>query len=85
MANIKKPIHRTAEFKVMVSEEEKELIVEYAKSLEMQPTRIMRNLILMRAESFINRNIDKASVKAYINYLKVCGKDEYLEMLKNEE
>lgn len=85
MANIKKPIHRTAEFKVMVSEEEKELIIEYAKSLEMQPTRIMRNLILMRAESFINRNIDKASVKAYINYLKLCGKDEYLEMLKKAE
>lgn len=85
MANIKKAIHRTAEFKVMVSEEEKELIVEYAKSLEMQPTRIMRNLILMRAESFIDRNMDKATVKAYQTYLKICGEDEYLERLKTLE
>ena len=28
MANIKKPIHRTAEFKVMVPEEEKELVTQ---------------------------------------------------------
>ncbi len=85
MANNKKAIHRTAEFKVMVSEEEKNLIMDYAKSIDMQPTRIMRNLILMRAESFINKNIDIASVKAYKSYLKLCGKDEYLEMLKNAE
>ena len=85
MANNKKPIHRTAEFKVMVSEEEKNLIVEYAKSIDMQPTRIMRNLILMRAESFISRNLDKATVKAYESYLKLCGKDEYLEILRNAE
>jgi hypothetical protein len=85
MANIKKPIHRTEEFKVMVSKEEKDLIMEYAKSLEMQPTRIMRNLIIMRAESFIDRNLDKATVKAYAGYLKLCGQDEYLEILKNTE
>ncbi len=50
MANIKE-IQRTERIEFIVSKEEKELIWKFAESMKIKPSRLIRNIVLMEAES----------------------------------
>ena len=82
MANIKE-IQRTERIEFLVSKDEKELIFKYAEHLGMKPSRLIRNIVLLEAESklkFINIGI----VKAYRKYLELTD-PEFLKQLSETE
>ena len=54
MANFKE-IKKTEELRIMVSPEEKNLILKYAENMGMKPSRLIRNLVLMEAEKKLKR------------------------------
>lgn len=74
MANIK-IIQRTNEVRVLMSDEEKELVWKYAEAMGMKPSRLIRNIVMMEAESKM-RYINIASVKAYRKYLELTDPEE---------
>ncbi len=74
MANIKS-IQRTERIEFIVSKEEKELIWQYAESMGIKPSRLIRNIVTMEAESKM-RYINIASVKAYRKYLELTDPEE---------
>ena len=74
MANIKS-IQRTERIEFIVSKEEKELIWKYAESMGIKPSRLIRNIVTMEAESKM-RYINIASVKAYRKYLELTDPEE---------
>ena len=74
MANIK-IIQRTNEVRVLMSDQEKELVWKYAKAMGMKPSRLIRNIVMMEAESKM-RYINIASVKAYRKYLELTDPEE---------
>lgn len=82
MANIKE-IQRTERIEFIVSKEEKNLIWEYAESMGMKPSRLIRNIVLMEAESKM-RYVNIASVRAYRKYLEITNPEE-LKRLKEHE
>ncbi len=74
MANIKS-IQRTERIEFIVSKEEKDLIWKYAESMGIKPSRLIRNIVMMEAESKM-RYINIASVKAYRKYLELTDPEE---------
>jgi len=74
MANIKK-IQRTERIEFVVSKQEKELIWKYAESIGIKPSRLIRNIVMMEAESNM-KYINIASVKAYRKYLEFTDPEE---------
>lgn len=82
MANIKK-IQRTNEIRVLMSDQEKELVWKYAESMGITPSRLIRNIVLMEAESKL-RGINIVAVKAYRKYLELTN-PEYLKELDSIE
>ena len=54
MANFKE-IKKTNEVRVLMSDQEKELVWKYAKAMGMKPSRLIRNLVLMEAEKKLKR------------------------------
>lgn len=74
MANIKE-IQRTERIEFIVSKEEKDLIWKYAESMGIKPSRLIRNIVMMEAESKM-RYINIASVKAYRKYLELTDPEE---------
>ena len=74
MANIK-IIQRTNEVRVLMSDQEKELVWKYAKAMGMKPSRLIRNIVMMEADSKM-RYINIASVKAYRKYLELTDPEE---------
>ena len=54
MANIK-IIQRTNEVRVLMSDQEKELVWKYAEAMGIKPSRLIRNLVLMEAEKKLKR------------------------------
>ena len=74
MANIKS-IQRTERIEFIVSKEEKDLIWKYAESMGIKPSRLIRNIVTMEAESKM-RYINIASVKAYRKYLELTDPEE---------
>lgn len=74
MANIK-IIQRTNEVRVLMSDQEKELVWKYAEAMGMKPSRLIRNIVMMEAESKM-RYINIASVKAYRKYLELTDPEE---------
>lgn len=74
MANIKS-IQRTERIEFIVSKEEKDLIWKYAESMRIKPSRLIRNIVMMEAESKM-RYINIASVKAYRKYLELTDPEE---------
>ena len=82
MANIK-IIQRTNEVRVLMSDQEKELVWKYAEAMGMKPSRIIRNIVMLEVESkmkFINIGI----VKAYRKYLEITD-PEFLKQLSETE
>ena len=74
MAN-KKEIQRKNEIRVLMSDEEKKLLLDYANHLGMTPSRVMRICTLDQAES-IMRFITIGTVKAYRKYLEIADPKE---------
>lgn len=82
MANIKE-IQRTERIEFIVSKEEKNLIWEYAESMGMKPSRLIRNIVLMEAESKM-RYVNIASVRAYRKYLEITNPEELKRLTEHE-
>lgn len=74
MANIKE-IQRTERIEFIVSKEEKDLIWKYAESMGIKPSRLIRNIVMMEADSKM-RYINIATVKAYRKYLELTDPEE---------
>jgi hypothetical protein len=74
MANHKKIIRDKVIF-IKVSTEEKKLFDEYAKKLDINPSRLARNLLLQKAESGF-KNIEAPVIKAYKHYLKITNQED---------
>ena len=83
MANLKE-IQRTERIEFLVSkEEEKELIWKYAETVGMKPSRLIRNIVLLQAESKL-RGIEDLAIKAYRKYLEITD-PKYLSELTEAE
>ncbi len=81
-----KEIQRDTNITIRVSKEEKDLIYALGKDFGMKPTRLVRNLALMQAESKLyNKAFAKPIIKAYKKYLEVTGQKEELFKFENEE
>ena len=78
MANLKE-IQRTERIEFLVSKEEKELIWKYAETVGMKPSRLIRNIVLLQAESKL-RGIEDLAIKAYRKYLEITD-PKYLSEL----
>jgi hypothetical protein len=83
MANVKKII-RDERFEIRLSKAEKDLLMNYAKDLGINPSRLARNVLMMEAESIINKFTTKPFVKAYIHYAKVTNNQEILKRLQED-
>jgi len=82
--NAKKEITRDVFIKIPMSKEEKELWLKYAEDMGINPTRLARNVLMMDAESLINKALAKPFVKAYIKYAEVTKNKEILERIKTD-
>lgn len=80
MANVKEII-RDERFEIRLSKAEKDLLFNYAKEIGINPSRLARNVLMMEAESIINKFTTKPFVKAYIKYAKITNNKEVLERL----
>ena len=80
--NAKKEIQRDQYFKIRMSKEEKELFFKYAEELEINPSRLGRNIIMSQAESIVNKPFIQPIFEAYKRYLKVTNQKEALERMK---
>ncbi len=77
----KRETTRTEQIRLVLSKEEKDLFVEYAKEIGINPSRLARNLILMEAESLYNNAVTKPILKSYVKFLKATNNIEALERL----
>ena len=82
MANIK-AIQRDERIEFIVSKEEKDLIWKYAEEVGMKPSRMIRNIVLMEAESKL-RLVNVVADKAYRKYLEITD-PEFLKSLDEAE
>ena len=81
MAN-KKEIIRDQFITIKVSKEEKELWLKFAEENGINSTRLARNVLMMEAESLINKYYSKYWVKAYIKYAKITKNKEILKRIQ---
>ena len=82
MANIK-IIQRTNEVRVLMSDQEKELVWKYAEAMGMKPSRLIRNIVMLEVESKM-KYINIGIVKAYRKYLELTD-PEFLKQLSETE
>ena len=82
MANIK-IIQRTNEVRVLMSDQEKELVWKYAEAMGMKPSRLIRNIVMLEVESKM-KYINITIVKAYRKYLELTD-PEFLKKLSEAE
>lgn len=80
----KKEIIRDEYIRIKMSKEEKALWLKFAEEQKVNPTRLARNILMMEAESIINKIIYKPIAKAYIKYLEVTKNQEALDRIKSE-
>ena len=82
MANIKE-IQRKNEVRVLMSDQEKELVWKYAEAMGMKPSRLIRNIVMLEVESKM-KYINIPIVKAYRKYLELTD-PEFLKKLSEAE
>ena len=82
MANIK-IIQRTNEVRVLMSDQEKELVWKYAEAMGMKPSRLIRNIVMLEVESKM-KYINIPIAKAYRKYLELTD-PEFLKKLSEAE
>lgn len=75
----KRDIVRDERIEIRMSKEEKEMFYAYAKSIDMIPGRLARNIIMLQVESKMENAILKPFIKAYRQYLKNTNQDEHLK------
>ena len=80
----KKEIQRTEYLKIRMSKEEKEIFYEYAKDMEIAPSRLARTLLMMEVESYFSKFVNRPIFKAYRYYLKITNQKEILKKAKTE-
>jgi len=78
----KKPIQRTEYLRIRMSKEEKELFYKYAEDMQINPSRLARNILLKEAQSISSKILYKPTVKAYIKYLEITNQYDILEAIK---
>lgn len=84
MANNKKVI-RDEYIRIKMSKEEKELWIKFAENMEVNPTRLARNILLIEAEAKLkNIFIYKPIINKYKWYLKVTKQFDMLEQMKED-
>jgi hypothetical protein len=83
--NAKKAISRDKKLEIRMSEEEKNLWYKYAEELGINPSRLARNILMMEAESLINKYYTNHLIKAYIKYAKLTNNKEILERINKED
>jgi len=80
----KKEIIRDQYIRIKMSKEEKELWIKYAEEMGINSTRLARNILMIEAESLINKYISKNVVKAYLKYAKITNNKEILKRVKTD-
>lgn len=75
----KRDIVRDERIEIRMSKEEKEAFYEYAKSIDMIPGRLARNIIMMQVEAKMENAIMNPFIKAYRQYLKSTNQDLHLK------
>jgi len=83
MAN-KKEIIRDHFITIKVSKQEKELWEAYAKEMGINKTRLARNVLMMEAESLLNKYLTKPVIKAYIKYAEITNDKDILKRIKSD-
>jgi len=81
-SNAKKEIIRDKRFEIRMSKEEKELFYKYAEDMQINPSRLARNILLKEAQSISSKILYKPTVKAYIKYLEITNQYDILETIK---
>jgi len=79
---MEKEIKRNERLEIRLSKEEKETITKYAKELEINASRLTRNIMLTEIESLTNKYFKKPVGKGYIKILKMTNNKKELERIK---
>ena len=83
--NAKKEVKRDTKLEIRMSKEEKELWYKYANSLEINPSRLARNILIMEAEkNAISKGVEKTAITALKKYYEVTKQFDMLERIKEE-
>ncbi len=80
----KKEIQRDTRLEIRMSKEEKALFYKYAEDIGINPSRLARNILMMEAESIINKITSKQITKAYIKYAELTNNQEILKRIKKD-
>ena len=81
--NAKKEIHRDTILAIRMSKEEKELWFKYANSLEINSSRLARNILMIEAvKNGIFKGIEKSEIQSLINYYDITKQFNFGEILK---
>lgn len=75
----KRDIVRDERIEIRMSKEEKEAFYEYAKSIDMIPGRLARNIIMMQVEAKLENAMFNPAFKLYRKYLEITNQDEHLK------
>ena len=83
--NAKKEIQRDQYFKIRMSKEEKDLWYKYAKSLEINPSRLARNILMIEAEkNALAKGVEKTAINALKKYYEITKQFDMLERMKED-
>jgi hypothetical protein len=81
----KKEIVRDQRIEIKLSKEEKDLWIAYAEEMQINPTRLARNILMEQAEeNILSKKYKQAIVKAYIKYCEVTKNKDALERIKQD-
>ncbi|HHB51684.1 MAG TPA: hypothetical protein ENK75_01375 [Saprospiraceae bacterium] len=83
-SNASKEVTRDKKIEIRMTEEEKELWYEYAKDIGINPSRLARNILMIEAESILNKLSTKPIAKAYIKTMKLLKDKEFIERMKSD-
>lgn len=78
-----KEIIRDKRFEIILSKEEKDLFEKYAEKMGLNKSRLARNILMEKAESYL-APIEIGVVRAYIKYLEITKDKEMLERIKKD-
>lgn len=83
--NAKKEVKRDTKLEIRMSKEEKEMWYKYAESLEISPSRLARNILMIEAEkNAISKGVEKAVISALKKYYEVTKQYDLLEKMKED-
>ena len=83
--NAQKEITRDQRFEIRMSKEEKELWTKFAEDMEINPTKLARNILMTEAEATLrNKYAFKPILKAYRKYLEITKQNDILEQMQKD-